>query len=127
MGEKLQLAVTPNVKLRESQARLYGFILDKHKLGETINLSEVIEQYTAYGCRNFVDGKPAGYTWDSKLIPLTDDELKSWALQWFIRNLGIFVVKGLLTAIPTMELSDIKIDAHPEPLPTQLKSVKGKI
>lgn len=113
---KVVLAVTPSIKLRPAQATLYAFILDKYKSGETITLNQVIEQYTRYGCRNRIGDKPAGYHYDWKengryhLVPLEGDELKTWALQWFVRNLGIFVVKGLLTAIPTMELSSLQIE-----------------
>lgn len=115
MSESLVLAVTPSIKLRENQAKLYAFILDKHKKSETITLPEVIEQYSKYGNRNIMNGKPCYYNYDWKehqhyLKPLVDDELRIYAVQWFVRNLGIFIVKGLLTAIPTMELSQLQIE-----------------
>lgn len=115
MSKGLTLAVTPSIKLRPSQADLYAFIVGKHKSGGTITLPEVIEQYSSYGNRNIINGKPCYYRYDWKehrsyLVQLTDDELRLYAVQWFIRNLGIFVVKGLLTAIPTMELSQLQIE-----------------
>lgn len=113
----LSLAITPSVKLRPGQAKLYEFIVSKHSADGTISLPDVIEQYTAYGNRNVIDGKPSYYAYDwseqrSYLAPLKDDEVKLYAVQWFIRNLGIFVVKGLLTAIPTMDLADIQVEAQ---------------
>lgn len=117
MGKQnLSLAVTPSIKLRSNQADLYAFIVGKHKSGGTITLPEVIEQYSSYGNRNIVNGKPYYYRYDWKehrqyLVPLVDDELRLYAVQWFVRNLGIFVVKGLLTAVPTMELSEIQIES----------------
>jgi hypothetical protein len=127
MSKHLTLAVTPSIKLRPSQADLYAFIVGKHKTGGTITLAEVVEQYSTYGNRNILNGKPCYYRHDweehtSRLEPLTGDELRLWAVQWFIRNLGIFVVKGLLTAVPTMELSQIQLDTAPdlaEELPTE--------
>lgn len=115
MSKSLSLALTPSIKIRPSQAKLYEFILGKHKASGTINLQEVIKQYSEYGNRNIVNGKPCYYKYDWKehnsyLAPLNDDELKLYAVQWFIRNLGIFVVKGLLTAIPTMDLAQLQIE-----------------
>jgi len=113
----LNLVVTPNIKLRESQIHLYRFVLGKYESKGVINLSEIVEQYSTYGCREFVGGKPAGYTWaynretdssHSHLVALTEEELKRYAIQWFVRNLGVFLVKGLLTAVPAMKLSDIE-------------------
>lgn len=116
--KSLTLAVTPSIKLRENQAKLYEFILNKYETGGTITLNEVVEQYSQYGNRNIRNGVPYayGFNWDSpdrryELVPLKGDELRSWSVQWFIRNLGIFVVKGLLTAIPTMRLADLQIEA----------------
>lgn len=113
----LTLAVTPSIKLRDSQAKLYAFIVDKHKAGGTITLPEVIRQYSEYGNRNVFNGRPHYYRYDWKehrdyLVPLNEDELRVYAVQWFIRNLGVFVVKGLLTAIPTMELSQLQIEEN---------------
>lgn len=117
MSKHLVLAVTPSVKLRENQAKLYEFIVRKHETEQTINLAEVIEQYSKYGNRNARNGKPYYYRYDWKehrdfLEPLEGDTLRVYAVQWFIHNLGIFVVKGLLTAIPTMELSQLQIEAE---------------
>lgn len=127
MSKALVLAVTPSIKLREGQAKLYAFIVGKHQAGETITLPDVIKQYSEYGNRNIYNGVPYAYgiNWSSpernyELVPLTGKELASWAIQWFIRNLGIFVVKGLLTAIPTMNLADIEI----EPTPTRRGTIK---
>lgn len=112
--KSLTLALTPSIKLRENQAKLYEFIVGKHKAGGTINLQEVVDQYSEYGNRNIYNDEPHSYVYDyanhkDNLLPLRGDELRSYAVQWFIRNLGVFVVKGLLTAIPTMELSDVQI------------------
>jgi len=117
MSKIVKLAVTPSVKMRENQARLYAFILDKYKTNKSINLKEVIKQYSDYGCRQTIGGKPAYYAYDYKeqrtyRAELKGDELRSWAVQWFIRNLGIFVVKGLLTAVPTLELSQLQIESE---------------
>lgn len=117
MSKALALAVTPSIKLRKSQASLYEFILAKHKDSSTITLDEVVDQYTKHGSRYQISGRPAYYRYNYKdqtqdLVPLEGDELKSWALQWFVRNLGVFVVKGLLTALPTMELSDLQIEEN---------------
>lgn len=111
------LAVTPSVMLRPNQAKLYEFILGKHKAGATINLPEVIKQYSQNGNRWAYKGQPYYYRYDWKehrdyLEPLTGDLLRSYAIQWFIHNLGIFVAKGLLTAIPTLELSQLQIEAE---------------
>lgn len=113
--QALAIAVTPSAKLRPSQAKLYAFIVEKHKASATINLPQVIEQYSTYGCRRHIGNQPAIYSYDWKEHRhydklLVGDELKLYAIQWFIRNLGIFVVKGLLTAVPTMELSDLQIE-----------------
>lgn len=121
MSKSLSLAVTPSVKLRPSQAKLYEFIVGKHKSGGTITLQEVIEQYSTYGNRMIWQGKPYSYVYNWKehkeeRTLLQGDELRMYAVQWFIRNLGIFVVKGLLTAIPTMELADIQVE-DPTPNP----------
>lgn len=115
MGKKMVLAVTPSVKLRESQAKLYAFILDKYKSGTTITLPEVVQHYTDYGNRLTYNDQPYHYVYNWKehrdeKKPLIGDELNLYAIQWFIRNLGIFVVKGLLTAIPAMELSQLQIE-----------------
>lgn len=117
MSKKLSLAVAPSIKLRKKQASLYAFIVGKHKAGATITLNDVVQQYCEYGNRNIKNGRPHYYRYDWKehreyLIPLEGDELKSYALQWFIRNLGVFVIKGLLTAIPTIELSQLQIEAE---------------
>lgn len=114
--QTLSLAVTPSIKLRANQAKLYEFIVGKHRSGGTITLPEVIEQYSTYGNRMIYSGEPHSYVYDwqqrkENLMPLRGEELRMYAVQWFIRNLGIFVVKGLLTAIPTMELQDIQIEA----------------
>ena len=119
MSKSLSLAVTPSVKLPPNQAKLYEFILGKHQAGEAINLGEVIDQYSRYGNRNSRNGVPYYYSYDWKehlqrLEPLTGDMLRAYAIQWFIHNLGIFVVKGLLTAIPTMELAQLQIEAPQE-------------
>lgn len=115
--KKLQLAVTPSIKLRENQARLYAFILNKYKSGKSINLKEVVEEYSDYGCRQSIGGEPARYSYDYKeqhfnRVILKGDELRMYAVQWFIRNLGIFVIKGLLTAVPTLELSQLQIESE---------------
>lgn len=115
MSKALSLAVTPSIKLRSSQASLYGFISKKYESGSTITLIEVVEQYSKYGNRNVIGGTPHYYAYDWKehrqyLKALNEDELRTYAVQWFIRNLGVFVVKGLLTAIPTMNLSDIQVE-----------------
>jgi hypothetical protein len=117
MKKSLTLALTPSVKLRPGQAHLYGFIVSKHKAGDTISLPEVIEQYSKYGNQHSRSGKSYYYRYDWEkhsqcLEPLEGDELRTYAVQWFIRNLGIFVVKGLLTAIPTMELSQLQIEGQ---------------
>lgn len=115
MTKSITLAVTPSIKLRKGQATLYEFILQKHKAHETITLNQVVEQYVRYGCRNRIGDKPAYYRYDWKehreyLAVLDGDQLNTYALQWFVRNLGVFVIKGLLTAIPTMELSSLQIE-----------------
>lgn len=120
MGKGLVLAVTPSIKLRENQAKLYAFIVNKHKLGSTITLTEVVKQYSEYGNRNIYNGEPHVYVYDWKnhndnLTLLKGAELNMYAIQWFVRNLGIFVVKGLLTAIPTIELSQVQIEQEPKP------------
>ena len=111
----LTIAVTPSIRLRPSQAKLYAFITHKFEAGETISLPEVVKEYAAYGNRNKVDGRAGYYAYDwsehrSYRAVLSDNELKVYAIQWFIRNLGVFVVKGLLTAIPTMNLEDIEVE-----------------
>lgn len=115
MSKGLVLAVTPSIKLRENQAKLYKFIVDKHKSAETINLQEVVGQYSKYGNRMVYNGKPCYYDYDWQrhthvVSELKGDLLRSYAIQWFIRNLGVFVIKGLLTAIPTIELSQLQIE-----------------
>lgn len=119
MNKSLSLAVTPSVKLRPGQARLYEFILAKHKANATINLPEVINQYSKNGNRWADRGVPHYYRYDWRehrdyLEPLEGDLLRTYAIQWFIHNLGIFVVKGLLTAIPTMELAQLQIEEAKE-------------
>jgi len=114
---KLELAVTPSIKLRESQANLYSFIVEKYNSGKTINLQEIIELYVSNGNRMVYDGVPYFYEYNYKdqrdyKKQLKGDMLKGYAIQWFIRNLGIFVVKGLLAAIPTMQLADIEVEAN---------------
>lgn len=115
MSKNLVLAVTPSVTLRKNQAKLYAFIVAKHKSGATIKLTDIIKEYSDYGNNKIHNGQPYYYNYDWKnhkdvLTVLRGDQLKLYAVQWFIRNLGIFVVKGLLTAIPTMELSQLQVE-----------------
>lgn len=115
MSKNLVLAVTPSIKLRRSQAKLYKFIVNKYQAGEPITLTEVIRQYSEYGNRNIRNGEPYSYVYNWKerhmyLLPLRGEDLRTCSVQWFIRNMGTFVVKGLLTAIPTINLSQLQIE-----------------
>lgn len=115
-GGFTRFTVTPSVRITKNQAQLYNFVLTSHKNNHTITLPEVIREYSKYGVRNkFSDGTPAYYAYDWEkhsqyLAPLKGDELKKYALTWFVHNLGVFIIKGLLTVMPAMELSQLVLE-----------------
>lgn len=101
--------------ITKGQAALYDLTVERVAAQRAITLDEAVEIYSTKVCRNFVDGKPAGYVWrfnetrdkyTAELEPLTDFELQQRSIQWLMTSIGALVMKGYLKVTPMIELGD---------------------
>ena len=101
--------------ITKGQAALYDLTVERVAVQRAITLNEAVEIYSTKVCRNFVNGKPAGYVWrfnderdryTAELEPLTEFELQQRSVQWLMNSIGSLVMKGYLKVTPMIELGD---------------------
>lgn len=101
--------------ITKGQAALYDLTVERVAAQRAITLDEAVEIYSTKVCRNYVNGKPAGYVWrfnderdkyTAELEQLTEFELQQRSVQWLMNSIGSLVMKGYLKVTPMIELGD---------------------
>lgn len=101
--------------ITKGQAALYDLTVERVAAQKAITLDEAIEIYSTKVCRNYVNGKPAGYVWrfdetkdryTTSLEPLNELDLQQRSMQWLMQSIGSLVMKGYLKVTPMIELGD---------------------